>query len=103
MDKHTPGPWNASLEAFDNDGMQETVIEAIRGQASVAVALDFGPENIEWRPANAKLIAAAPDLLDACRKIVAAFDALAPSSAARAAPMGINAARAAIAKAVGAG
>lgn len=50
---------------------------------------------------DARLIAAAPDLLEACREIVDAFDALSPSDPARCSHLRINAARAAIAKAEG--
>ena len=50
---------------------------------------------------DARLIAAAPELLEACKLIVSVFDALPPTSAARTERLQINAARAAIAKATG--
>jgi hypothetical protein len=65
--QHTPGPWEVAIEIFDNDGMPETAIQAINSGATVAVALDFGPNNPNMRTANARLIAAAPDLLDALK------------------------------------
>ena len=64
MSKHTPGPWEVSGEIFDNDGQPETAIQALNGAATVAVALEFGQNNPHIREANARLIAAAPDLLE---------------------------------------
>lgn len=85
--KHSPGPW--------------TAISTDRG-----VLIDSPPAMIakvpftgEQAEADGRLIAAAPDLLDACQQIVSAFDALEPANAARNEPLQINAARAAIAKA----
>lgn len=65
MSAHTPGPWEVALEIFDNGGIPETVIQAFDGRAAVAVALEFGANNPGMRDANARLIAAAPDLLEA--------------------------------------
>lgn len=70
MTKHTPGPWEIAFETFDNDGAPETAIQALGGRAFVAFALEFGPNNPQMREANARLIAAAPDLLEALKKIV---------------------------------
>jgi hypothetical protein len=71
--KHTPGPWAVAVDIFDNDGMPETAIQAMNGGATVAVALDFGLNNPDMRQANARLIAAAPDLLTELRKARAAL------------------------------
>jgi hypothetical protein len=61
--KHTPGPWSADLvcnKVRANDGE----IEICRTYSDVSIA----EEN-----ANAVLIAAAPDMLDALQAIVDAF------------------------------
>lgn len=63
--QHTPGPWEAAVEIFDNEGYPETAIQALNGSATVAVALEFGQNNPHMREANARLIAAAPELLAA--------------------------------------
>lgn len=57
--KHTPGPWVVSLSpnlvgAIDDGGERETVAETV------------GPN----KEANAHLIAAAPDLLEACKMML---------------------------------
>jgi hypothetical protein len=56
----TPGPWENAVSIFDNDGMPESVVQALNGSASVAVtfALEFGPNNPNMRVANADYIAA---------------------------------------------
>ena len=95
MSKHTPGPWKFYDDS--NDGKTNR-IEIVAIGKTVARIYHSVPE--EDLP-NARLIAAAPDLLLACQLIVSAFDALAPVSAARNEPLQINAARAAIAKATG--
>lgn len=69
--KHTPGPWTVDEEAFDNDGFPETVIRGLGGIAGVAVAIDFGSNNPKMRHANARLIAAAPDMLTALETVLA--------------------------------
>lgn len=58
--QHTPGPW-AVGPAFDNDGEPEIIIEhhTPAGNLVVAVAL----AGLRGQEANARLIAAAPDLL----------------------------------------
>ena len=69
MKAHTPGPWVVAVEIFDNDGAPETAIQALNGAASVAVALEFGPNNPQMRAANARLIAAAPMMLEALESV----------------------------------
>lgn len=56
--KHTPGPWLFRLEAV------RTVIfhEGVIGERAIAVGAGWYPDHI----ANARLIAAAPELLAAC-------------------------------------
>jgi hypothetical protein len=62
MNKHTPGPWQVGM-AFDNYGTTEIAIEHMTtaGNLIIAVALD----GLQGQDANARLIAAAPDLLEA--------------------------------------
>lgn len=69
--KHTPGPWNAKLD---------TVVGfTIRGE-SPGYVCEYYPvaeDNIQQVQANARLIAASPDLLAACKKsltLVAGID-----------------------------
>lgn len=65
--QHTPGPW-AVGPAFDNDGEPEIIIErhTPAGNLVVAVAL----AGLRGQEANARLIAAAPDLLEALQAAV---------------------------------
>jgi hypothetical protein len=65
-DLHTPGPWFVA-ETDDNEGYPETVIRGMDGIAGVAVAIDF-QKAPGMREANARLLAAAPDLLAAVRE-----------------------------------
>ena len=64
--KHTPGPWKASMERR----IYEVHITDPSGDV-VARAEYLG--NIEETEANAKLIGAAPDLLEACKKLAEIF------------------------------
>ncbi|MBS1170123.1 MAG: hypothetical protein H6R01_1041 [Burkholderiaceae bacterium] len=57
-DKHTPTPWRVAEDAFDNDGMPESVIRGLDDRAAIAVTLDFGENNPSMREANARRIVA---------------------------------------------
>lgn len=63
MSKHTPGPWTVSRETTRGQFVTET---HIRGPHNAHVAL-VGPCEID---ANARLIAAAPELLTALKMIM---------------------------------
>jgi hypothetical protein len=63
MSKHTPGPW-----VFDNLGCISA--ETRDPVATVDAPVDF--DDLKEIHANARLIAAAPDLLAACKAISAA-------------------------------
>ena len=69
--KHTPGPWKAS-EDFNLTGTLVSFIEG--GGHSIAQTRldDDTPEGMNQ--ANARLIAAAPELLEACRDALLAVD-----------------------------
>jgi len=94
--QHTPGPWEI-------DGFYQGAFEVIAPKASVTrgrlVICSRGQHELREREfqANARLIAAAPDLLEALKEFVGAVDAgttFADSSV-------VDVARAAIAKARG--
>ena len=59
MIKHTPGEWEQSGCSVYSKGTAKPI------------CLMSGPAEQEEREANARLIAAAPDLLEACKQILA--------------------------------
>jgi hypothetical protein len=62
--KHTQGPWTTRT-AFKHGEPVESVIQA--GTEVLASAYDLGSDRRDEMEANARLIAAAPDLLEACK------------------------------------
>jgi hypothetical protein len=72
---HTPGPWKADLQEF-GEGATEIVgicpVVRMNG-ACDAVVVSLGADNVECQ-ANARLIAAAPQLLHALERVVSAFE-----------------------------
>ena len=85
---HTPGPWHVN-PLLDRCINTET--------KPVATAIQTHVRRTEWR-ANARLIAAAPELLEACKLLVNNMDKM---DFALALPATMRIARAAIAKAEG--
>lgn len=91
--EHTPGPWGIKFDEFDDawhvtpDGLEPPKF----GEWSPICVLGAYHENEE---ANARLIAAAPDLLSACKELL--FDAFEDVH-----PQAVKKARAAIKKAEG--
>ena len=79
MNKHTPGPWKFGWESFDREW---AIVTTISGSIIANVTTETGPDAIS-KPAprkmpaeaNARLIAAAPNMLDALREFVGAVDA----------------------------
>lgn len=63
--KHTPGPWKINTDWYH--------IDAPRGLTVAAVFGSTGPHAAESK-ANAKLIAAAPELLAACKAMLPIVD-----------------------------
>ena len=99
--KHTPGPWHSFQQAdgtrflvVSGDGSKpnEPVVASVAGYTATMHAAE---------EANARLIAAAPDLLAACRRIEAWFDGCIGRGELRP-NVELDAIRAAIAKAGGA-
>ena len=72
MSKHTPGPWTIA----DDNGTDIGIIARKRGRGGQMVAMvtvdEDVPQDDDERLANARLIAAAPDLLAACKAFAAA-------------------------------
>ena len=70
--KHTPGPWVVDGDVIRGDQQRN-------GSISVASMLDvsypYGRRAGESKHANARLIAAAPDLLDAAKLVIAWYEA----------------------------
>ena len=64
--KHTPGPWRATPPALRHEKHGQSVVYAEADGKDVAVIYDGR--------ANARLIAAAPELLAACKAIAALMD-----------------------------
>lgn len=68
-----PGKWITPLSVFDNDGVPESVIQSEDVSATIAVTLEFGPNNPRMREANAAYIAAVNPT--AIRQLLADHDA----------------------------
>lgn len=62
--KHTPGPWHTDLGYVSREHYKGRIQEAVWDEdgACIAACMD--------NAANALLIAAAPDLLEACRRLL---------------------------------
>ena len=81
---HTPGPWSQSHRQSSHDGMYRTQVYDANGEAIATCA--WYPVKAKYgegtnREANARLIAAAPDLLASLQECVAALDSEAMKSA----------------------
>ena len=102
MSAHTPGPWVADSRV---GGVVRggPVQSFVNGSGQQQVALATGQEYMKpgEQAANARLIAAAPDLLAACEALIDAHRAVVHGEASHVAAGLLNAAEAAIAKARG--
>jgi len=68
MSKHTPGPWTYELN--DDIGIWMIGCKDDDNFASVYIIVEDDPAGVPLYEANAHLIAASPDLLDACEAVV---------------------------------
>lgn len=63
--KHTPGTWTA-CEPFQ-DTFNKLISIKVGSAPAIEIARCYGPRKSQMADANARLIAAAPDLLAACK------------------------------------
>ncbi|MBW3095668.1 hypothetical protein [Pseudohoeflea coraliihabitans] len=80
--KHTPGPWGAERAAFPVFEAYDFAIRASVGHGPVVIGEAFGrATQTVYLPAeaNARLIAAAPDLLEALEGLLAKYTELVSS------------------------
>ena len=76
MSGHTPGPWKVRIGQKNNE-KADGVFACIEGGPDEFVLCDVWADVDELEaeaPFNARLIAAAPDLLAACKRIIDAID-----------------------------
>lgn len=71
--KHTPGPWEAEKFGAIHGGEDQQYFRG-RRRSQVATACLAGNIHDDERDANARLIAAAPDLLEALKEVIALSD-----------------------------
>jgi hypothetical protein len=72
----TPGPWKLETESRSADG-SDLLVTTTDGAWNIADCRDhggLGVDSVEEAEANARLIAAAPALRDALRRLVGVFD-----------------------------
>lgn len=74
---HTPGPWKIAETFGDNIRAPKQVnirpVDDRNGEHGATCCLVWGADSPGCK-ANANLIATSPELLDACEKMIAAFD-----------------------------
>lgn len=98
MSKHTPGPWEAIIDGPKNRGKACLVRTTASSRRSLCIEASRSGDNEEEDFANTRLIAAAPDLLEACKSIVDGWENWSDIGRAE---KGIELVKAAIAKAEG--
>jgi hypothetical protein len=70
--KHTPGPWKINRHGYES---LYACHEFVEGDSGIGVCGIWHPESHREQDANARLIAAAPELLEALKQVVAWMDA----------------------------
>jgi hypothetical protein len=104
VSKHTPAPWNVEIDVV-NDGDISIFTSEMEMVAEVAVRTSPEEGGAPFREvgfANARLIAAAPELLEALKFIRTTLRGIEPSMLSLDDRLGLDMAEAAIAKAEGA-
>lgn len=74
--KHTPGPWGVSADGI-------WAVSPLNAHVRLATVTSFSPMNGIDSRANAHLIAAAPELLEALQFAISFFDQLTPDDTER--------------------
>jgi hypothetical protein len=70
MSKHTPGPWNvinSKKEEWYGRPLDYWTVAAKENDLWICASPEWDPEHDEESTANARLIASAPELLEACQ------------------------------------
>jgi len=78
MSKHTPGPWKAEqCDIYGDDSTRWSVLTAEYQQDFFIASIENGAPGdcLDTEAANARLIAAAPDLLEACQAMLDGYEA----------------------------
>lgn len=96
---HTPGPWHVIDHALPGINYEDRMIVDDCGNRIALVRGDGVAASI--REANARIIAAAPDLLEACEAALCVHDVFSTATTPRLLPEVADILRAAIAKAKG--
>lgn len=78
MTKHTPGPWRSAQALIDDN---DCVIESATNQRMICECYEDGETQNDEDRANAKLIAAAPDLVEAAQAAWNCIAELSPTQA----------------------
>ena len=74
MSGHTSGPWTTSTEIHGLGGIVASLGQTLDDESHfVCASVLVGDEDL---PANARLIAAAPDLLEAAKSVIAGYGRL---------------------------
>ncbi len=68
--RHTPGPWTI----YNTDGLKILKNWRVKGSVGYQVCTMNTATTTEEEYANARLIAAAPDLLEACKRALAVLE-----------------------------
>ena len=96
MAKHTPGPWET--DKMEGDFFPRVILPPREDWCKSSITINEGRGDMEECQANARLIAAAPDLLEALRELAGCLNVLNPN---RRLVKALREARASIAKAQG--
>jgi hypothetical protein len=75
MTAHTPGPWTARTYSATKGKVEEVSINSSRWKEMAIVFVQEEGDLLGNGEANARLMAAAPDLLAACERLLMSADA----------------------------